>query len=616
MLLFLLVTSSFAQSYCGCRQFNTAGGLDSAKHGLYTGGSEARKLHSSDSFVVLHLDGTPASLSKDADSQTLRGKIGRVWIGDQKLAGADVDVRQMLTFEGKDQCTGSGKQQKLLPRTGVMAYVQVSKDKRTVFVDPCYRVEPVESYFRPNLAAFAEYVRSGGVPAVHRAAFQRMANAANAVIITRGLSQFSTDLIIEGFAPKGFAIKAKSCPWGPAAGYVVNDPRMSKAKPEWQEHKLRAALGPAKGCSTVQLHISTIRIDNLIDNGVMKVVRRTKDRVDVIAFHPVQEVYWSFAIIRSNIGSGDGSYWGVFYGEGEPTPVQVFPLHNPNGQSVLPMDPNPANYIRKEERAKDKSGVVTLGNLKSSGLSPIRYYTEAGEKTVQELGLTALHALTNPEKYAEDAGLGVDGDTSIQDFQDLYKGFYKGVAGDYDLWAILDSATSATDGNFLNDVDRKTRHHLGAISPAYRRYANALNTELGRPLVVHSTYSSNPFFDLDYPLVAFIPGQESRDFVCMDNEDGSGPQEVANFLTLCERVLLFCANRVNARVRNPKWKSQGGSSNELCQFAREQKKGDKKDYCELAPMYNKADVMFANDPKGGLLANALRRDCVVKVRLR
>jgi hypothetical protein len=97
----------------------------------------------------------------------------------------------------------------------------------------------------------------------------------------------------------------------------------------------------------------------------------------------------------------------------------------------------------------------------------------------------------------------------------------------------------------------------------------------------------------------------------------AGDQEVANFLTLCERVLHYCANRVNARVRDPTWQSVGGTDNPLCQFAPEQRnKDDTKSRCLLAPYYTRSSELLKRDSRvGQLLVNALRKDCGVKVRV-
>ena len=49
------------------------------------------------------------------------------------------------------------------------------------------------------------------------------------VIASRQLNPLCTDLMMEGYAAKGFHIKAKTCDWGPMAGFVALDPCFTKA---------------------------------------------------------------------------------------------------------------------------------------------------------------------------------------------------------------------------------------------------------------------------------------------------------------------------------------------------------------------------------------------------
>ena len=67
-----------------------------------------------------------------------------------------------------------------------------------------------------------------GIPELHAEAFQEVADASGDVISSRAVGIYATGLILENYASKGFHNKAKSCNWGPMAGFVLDDPRFTK----------------------------------------------------------------------------------------------------------------------------------------------------------------------------------------------------------------------------------------------------------------------------------------------------------------------------------------------------------------------------------------------------
>lgn len=67
-----------------------------------------------------------------------------------------------------------------------------------------------------------------GTTIKHAAAFQKVADEKQCVIISRAVGKWATGLIEEGYASKGYHIKSKSCDWGPMAGFICTDPRFTK----------------------------------------------------------------------------------------------------------------------------------------------------------------------------------------------------------------------------------------------------------------------------------------------------------------------------------------------------------------------------------------------------
>lgn len=62
----------------------------------------------------------------------------------------------------------------------------------------------------------------------HAQAAEAVAERVNCIILFREPGKMAAGLIAEGYAMKGFRIDTKSCTWGPMAGFVCMDPRLTK----------------------------------------------------------------------------------------------------------------------------------------------------------------------------------------------------------------------------------------------------------------------------------------------------------------------------------------------------------------------------------------------------
>ena len=121
-----------------------------------------------------------------------------------------------------------------------------------------------------------------GIPLRHMDAFQRVANAKNCVIMSRAVGTSCTQLIEESYSSKGFHVKAKSCDWGPMAGFVLADPNLTKRAPvevDKQKSDLEHAFKDW-GAGSTPLYISTNRRDLLMKEG--KITRRGGDDASMI----------------------------------------------------------------------------------------------------------------------------------------------------------------------------------------------------------------------------------------------------------------------------------------------------------------------------------------------
>src|SRR5215468_7376459 len=106
------------------------------------------------------------------------------------------------------------------------------------------------------MSLMPEYDATAGFPSQHVEAFKRVALRNKMVISSRELNPLCTDLVLENYAAKGFHIKAKTCDWGPMAGFVLEDPRFTKASQDAkkQEADIQHAFEADALCSPV--HIS------------------------------------------------------------------------------------------------------------------------------------------------------------------------------------------------------------------------------------------------------------------------------------------------------------------------------------------------------------------------
>jgi len=121
---------------------------------------------------------------------------------------------------------------------------------------------------------------AAGFPKPHADAFLEVARWSGCAIMSRVPGVYAKGLISENYASKGFHIKAKSCDWGPMAGFVCRDPRFSKygktdAKRKKQQSYIDDAV--AKGAQAIDLIITAERKKWLIDNELVKPLPNQKD---------------------------------------------------------------------------------------------------------------------------------------------------------------------------------------------------------------------------------------------------------------------------------------------------------------------------------------------------
>lgn len=316
-----------------------------------------------------------------------------------------------------------------------------------------------------------------GFLAQHAAAFKDVARRNNCIIMCRAPGVFVPGLVSEGYASKGFHNKAKSCNWGPMAGFVNMYARFSKAGLTEEGYKkqteaVRSAF--MEGASPIHLHISENRINWLKRLGYIKDYKLQKlpkgkrgSRVwqfqatmkDCKGTYVGDAKKYIFTLKERSIG--DEFVWAVYYQEKsskDMKPVKAL------------MDPN----------WKDLSVELTQSGVfrQQGSLMPLHRKATTGDYDLFAVwGPTGL----NPSLYQRDVGS-------------------KDLNSKSDLGLKMDP-DRGNSSQFIEQV-------RVALNAAIRRvrWGSARFAYSGGEMVHHGDEAGRPFMDdVDLPFIAFFP---------------------------------------------------------------------------------------------------------------
>ena len=126
-----------------------------------------------------------------------------------------------------------------------------------------------------------EVYRKAGFPRSHGQAFQEVANESDRIIVSRCAQEIGISLLEENYASKGFGIKAKSCDWGPFAGFAMGHFQYSKF--ETGEERYRKQINFFKssghtGFENEQVHLEMAKPEvlRLTTNRLNFLIRQKK----------------------------------------------------------------------------------------------------------------------------------------------------------------------------------------------------------------------------------------------------------------------------------------------------------------------------------------------------
>ncbi|MFC0204543.1 anthrax toxin-like adenylyl cyclase domain-containing protein [Novosphingobium soli] len=157
-----------------------------------------------------------------------------------------------------------------------------------------------------------------GIPILHQNVFQSVADRTGNIIASRAVGIYATGLILENYASKGFHNKAKSCNWGPMAGFVLDDVRFTKVggTAEGQRDQRKALIHAIDdGAMEVPLIISDERRQWLLAKGLIKFVDRDSNSLFYAASSGWREnnVSMTFKLLRERVDGAPGVMWSVHY---------------------------------------------------------------------------------------------------------------------------------------------------------------------------------------------------------------------------------------------------------------------------------------------------------------
>lgn len=342
----------------------------------------------------------------------------------------------------------------------------------------------------------AAYQKSG-MPEEHGKCFQEVANSTQCVISSRSVGKFATRLLREGYSTKGFHDKAKSCNWGPMAGFVLSDPRFTKRGASREDRETqRTDLFKAfkHGAEEIQVYIGEARRQELL----------------------------------KLTGGGGGP---CIY----PAPNDILPATDneryyfgpsPNGEQMLFL-------LRRTSNAPGAFGKDLWGVF--YGLVERRLPSDFKQRRLATGGnYLPVNAMVDPDCSAHTRGT-----------------YRSATTGDYDLFAIFPRATDykpfGIDKRPVPKSDRfkvpissyikREDPNMGNITMRGRNIMAMLNRRItmegyqGGNVVHHSDEGGRPLVNEIDAFIGFIPGKMAPYFV--DEKDGEGFKQ---FIAVCTKA--------------------------------------------------------------------------------
>lgn len=300
-----------------------------------------------------------------------------------------------------------------------------------------------------------------GIPELHAAAFQEVADKTKFVIASRAVGKYATGLILESYSSKGFHNKAKSCNWGPMAGFVLTDPRFTKVGGTESGRASQAkALDTAfhESAVAVPVYVSDARLRWLEQNVKLQAMSVSPERRNYRASAP-WGLQMKFTLLRERPPGATADMWRVYY-------------HASESDSARDMQVGPYS-------AESDAGLISVLAVRDP-LCTVRI-SDYRSATTGDYDLFFIFARSG--QYSPDKG-----DRRMVSHAQLEQNIRTGSPAGEDP-------------------------HLGNITPRIKAVRDQLNSAIQRQgytggnMVHHSDEGGRPFVeDVDLPVFAVVPG--------------------------------------------------------------------------------------------------------------
>lgn len=375
-----------------------------------------------------------------------------------------------------------------------------------------------------------------GFVIAHAKVFSSVANTLEVVIVSRALNPLCTGLLEESYAAKGFHIKAKTCNFGPMAGFVCVEPNFSKKGPDGakDQQKENEASVNKHHCGAEHLRISTDRLKALVmQKVVQKLPGGSSTLVHLEAQKNVPNALKGIKFVAKEAGKNlwalyvdpkstkaiqtwaivkDGKIVEVTEASGDDPGIPIYGLTNPTNVTEFGAQPKDhkaavagdydlfcvcprlgseqAKWTKRPMQLEHMPLKLQLDakNFRASVYEPLiadlcDLPTKAKEKLGKALGVDKVDPETLRNKVLE-----LSKANKLKDFHSAARG-------------VLASAKEDPHQGNITALAKmvKAKLNAGIRSTGYQ----------GGYVVMHSDDAGNPFSaEPDYPLMAFVPGDE------------------------------------------------------------------------------------------------------------
>lgn len=389
------------------------------------------------------------------------------------------------------------------------------------------------------MSKMPEYDATAGFPQVHVEAFERVACRNKMVISSRELNPLCTDLVLEGYAAKGFHIKAKTCDWGPMAGFVPEDYRFTKGKQKLDDQKRDIEKAFEHHAQCVPLFISDVRLKKLKACGLLTITSQ-KGVVCEVTASPDDAAKYNFTLVRLTVvpPGGDGTMWAVYY---HPRQSEEACRLRSKLAGDFPAWPG-LRPVYGMTNPESKSGLgVKAAVAGDYDLWCVFPHSSLGGSGVADR-LMPLKATLPPTTQ------GATMQRLLKQFPEPASPALKQPGSFVTQQAAAAGLIFANRQEMINTANAKEDKHLGNISHTIMKIRQELNNECHSPagnVVQHSDYGGNPFGTIDYPLIFFVP-DPAKGFAKADYQVAQNMAEL--------KVILRDLQKKNYVLKlNPAW---------------------------------------------------------------